>query len=82
MAMASEPWQSGNSMCERIIELQSRKQVIDQWLATAGVSARFSSDLQEMLTAVEAELTVLRGQYFATKYPTKNKRLELDNSRS
>jgi hypothetical protein len=78
MAMSSERWQSDNSMCERIIELQSRRQVIERWLATVGTHEH-SNAMQEMLAAVEAELTALREQHSATKYLATNNRLELDD---
>jgi hypothetical protein len=78
MAMSSERWQSDNSMCERIIELQSRRQVIERWLATA-CTHEYSNAMQEMLASVEAELTVLRDQLPATKYLATYNRLEFDD---
>jgi hypothetical protein len=77
MAMASERPQPDNSPCDQIMELQSRKEVIEGWLATNDIPA-FSSVLQEMLTSVEAKLTVLRDQHSATKSAATNNRLELD----
>ena len=66
--MESERAQPEKSPCDRIMELQSRKQMIEHWLATVNTPA-FSSVMQEMLTSVEAELIVLRHRHFATKYP-------------
>jgi hypothetical protein len=80
MAMVSERPQTENSPCDRLMELQSRKQVIERWLATPAISAQYSSVLQEMLAAVEAELTALSNRHFTTKYLATNKRLQLDDA--
>jgi hypothetical protein len=50
MAMGIRTLAIGQFDVRAIIELQSREQVIEEWLAIAGVSARFSSDLQEIHT--------------------------------
>jgi hypothetical protein len=72
--MESERPQPETSPCDRIMELQSRKQVIEHWLAMASTPA-FSNVMQEMLTSVEAELTVLRHQHFTTKHLAANNRI-------
>jgi hypothetical protein len=73
--------QPDNSPCNRIMELQSRKQVIEEWLATEDIPDRFVGDMREMLPAIERELTVLMDQHSATKSAASNKNFELGDRR-
>jgi hypothetical protein len=80
--MAFDRQQPDNSRCDRIMELQSRRQVIENWLSTADIPDQFVGDIQEMMAVIEAELAVLRDQLFMTRCPPANKRLDVNDRRS
>ena len=78
--MSSDRPQPDNSLFDRIMELHSRKQVIEHWLATAPTPAIFAV-MQDMLSSVESELAVLRHEHFAN-ISSISKRWSLDDRRS
>ena len=45
-----------------IMELQSRKEVIERWLSESGTPAQLVEVLQEMLVTTERQLRLLRNQ--------------------
>jgi hypothetical protein len=52
----------GEPVWRQMTELQSRKEVIEGWLASSVVPAHLVAVLQEMLAATELQLKLLRNQ--------------------
>jgi len=52
----------GEPVWRQVIELQSRKEVIEGWLSSSVIPSQLVEVLQEMLAATELQLQVLRNQ--------------------
>jgi hypothetical protein len=73
--MAPEYRKSSDVILERMMELQSRKEVIERWLTTDGIPFQLLGalqDLQEMLATVESELTELQDRHSVPRNVVEN----------
>lgn len=60
--MFPHPGMSGEAVWRQTMELQSRKEVIERWLAETGIPAQQVDVLQEMLANTERQLQAIRSQ--------------------
>ncbi len=60
--MFTEPPMSGESSWRQLMELESRKEVIQEWLSSPDIPAQLVGVLHEMLATTESQLEALRSQ--------------------
>jgi hypothetical protein len=53
---------SGEAYWQQMLELESRKEVIERWLSSAIIPSQLVEVMEEMLTTTERQLEVLRKQ--------------------
>jgi hypothetical protein len=53
---------SGEATWRQVMEFESRKEVIKEWLSSPDIPSHLVETLQEMLATTEHQLDVLRGQ--------------------
>jgi hypothetical protein len=62
--MFTQPGMSGEPRWRQMMELESRKEVIDGWLSSPDTPSHLVEVLQEMLATTERHLQAVRSQGF------------------
>jgi hypothetical protein len=60
--MLTQPEMSGEPCWRQMMDLESRKEVIERWLSSPDTPSHLVEVLQEMLAATERQLRAMRSQ--------------------